>query len=68
MKLEDWIMPFGKHKGLSLEDVPASYLLWLADQESPPDAVAEYVKMNRHALEDEVEVIYEGREDFRPEN
>lgn len=24
-------MPFGKHKGKKLEDVPASYLLWLWD-------------------------------------
>lgn len=26
------IMPFGKHKGEKLGDVPASYLLWLGDQ------------------------------------
>lgn len=25
------IMPFGKHKGKRMEDVPASYLLWLWD-------------------------------------
>ncbi len=24
-------MPFGKHQGKRLEDVPASYLLWLWD-------------------------------------
>jgi len=24
-------MPFGKYKGVKLEDVPASYLLWLWD-------------------------------------
>lgn len=26
------LMPFGKHKGRKLEDVPASYLLWLWDE------------------------------------
>jgi hypothetical protein len=26
------IMPFGKHKGKRLDEVPADYLLWLADQ------------------------------------
>lgn len=26
-------MPFGKHSGMQLKDVPANYLLWLADQE-----------------------------------
>lgn len=28
---DDTPMPFGKHKGKRLEDVPASYLLWLWD-------------------------------------
>lgn len=28
---DDSLMPFGKHKGKRLEDVPASYLLWLWD-------------------------------------
>lgn len=26
------VMPFGKHKGLTLEEVPRSYLIWLAGQ------------------------------------
>ncbi len=26
-------MPFGKHKGTLLDDVPASYLLWLWDKD-----------------------------------
>lgn len=26
-------MPFGKHKGKMLQDVPASYLVWLMQQE-----------------------------------
>lgn len=26
-------MPFGKHKGESMGDVPASYLLWLSNQD-----------------------------------
>lgn len=28
---DDSIMPWGKYKGETLEDVPASYLLWLED-------------------------------------
>lgn len=27
--LRDWVMPFGKHKGLALHEVPAGYLRWL---------------------------------------
>lgn len=26
-------MPFGKHKGELLSDVPASYLIWLSEQD-----------------------------------
>lgn len=54
-------MPFGKHKGQALEECPASYLLWLADELSkePKDRVrAElraYVDANRAALEKEAE-------------
>jgi uncharacterized protein (DUF3820 family) len=33
MKLEDdSLMPFGKHEGDKMEDIPASYLLWLHGQ------------------------------------
>lgn len=29
---DDYIFPFGKHKGKKIANVPASYLLWLFDQ------------------------------------
>jgi uncharacterized protein (DUF3820 family) len=53
-------MPFGKHEGLLLEKVPASYLLWLGDELDPgqsriKDALLEYIAENREALEMEVE-------------
>jgi len=50
------IMPFGKHKGEKLGDVPARYLLWLSEQ---PDVSArlsgiiQYVEQNRAHLEKE---------------
>ena len=51
-------MPFGKHKGAPLKDVPADYLLWLADQdgfaERNPELSA-YVEKNRALLDDEQE-------------
>lgn len=28
-----WIIPFGKHKGEPVEDVPTSYLEWLLEQD-----------------------------------
>jgi len=48
-----WEIPFGKHKGSALEDVPASYLLWLAEQKDPPPEVKKYVEMHRKTLEAE---------------
>lgn len=48
-------MPFGKHKGKRMEDVPAQYFHWLwtdakmkDDDESP---VAQYIRDNLNCLE-----------------
>lgn len=45
-------MPFGKHKGERLGDVPASYLLWLGNQDLRryPE-LKKYIDDNRKALE-----------------
>lgn len=39
-------MPFGKHKGERLEDVPASYLLWLWEQKPLSDIRLEHYIYN----------------------
>jgi hypothetical protein len=57
-------MPFGTYRGVDMEKVPASYLLWLWDKpgglwdentlNSPSDwAVHDYIDANFHALETE---------------
>ena len=51
-------MPFGKHKGEAMEDVPASYLHWLWTQPGfkgkvKTDGVADYIQRNLSALEEE---------------
>ena len=28
-----WIIPFGKYKGIDMEDVPDSYLIWLKGEQ-----------------------------------
>lgn len=49
-------MPFGKHKGEPMQDVPAHYLHWLwtngkqADKQCP---VADYIRRNLNALKQE---------------
>ena len=49
---------FGKHKGTRLGEIPASYLIWLADEIDPGqsnrhDALMVYIAENRDCLEKE---------------
>lgn len=44
------LMPFGKHKGEKMEDVPASYLLWLRDDGCRHSEIAAYIKENESVL------------------
>lgn len=37
-------MPFGKHKGMKMIDVPASYLLWLYDNDLKDGNVKDYIE------------------------
>lgn len=52
------LMPFGKHKGIMMQDVPAEYLLEFVDAEirenSITKPVLEYIEKNREILEIEV--------------
>jgi uncharacterized protein (DUF3820 family) len=43
-------MPFGKHKGEKMENVPASYLLWLRDNGLSHPGVKNYVEENLTVL------------------
>lgn len=48
------LMPFGKYKGEKMEDVPASYLLWLREQGgSHHRGVSGYIEDNLIALKKE---------------
>ncbi|MFT6442494.1 MAG: hypothetical protein ACJASM_002040 [Salibacteraceae bacterium] len=46
-------MPFGKHQGKALEDVPASYLLYLYELPNPINnqMLLNYIDENYQALE-----------------
>lgn len=55
MKLTDEsLMPFGKHKGEKMEDVPATYLMWLYENDKCNQPVREYIEDNMDVLEKEV--------------
>jgi uncharacterized protein (DUF3820 family) len=48
-------MPFGKHKGEPMQDVPASYLHWLWQeiQHDKTSNVGDYIRRNLSALKKE---------------
>lgn len=53
-KLEDKdLMPFGKHKGEAMANVPATYLLYMFEK-LDPCSVKDYIKRNMDALKAEV--------------
>lgn len=65
MPISDTKMPFGKHKGQDLDDVPASYLLWFYEQDwamQYPE-VLKYVKKNIQAIKEDA--LYQ-EEEFDP--
>jgi hypothetical protein len=48
------LMPFGQHKGEKLANVPARYLLYIADNFQLHDNLKKYIADNRKVLEAEV--------------
>lgn len=49
-------MPFGKHKGIPMQDVPPSYLFWLWSNGKEHDKqcpVADYIRRNLDVLQTE---------------
>lgn len=53
-KLEDTdLMPFGKWKGTAMTDIPASYLLWLYDNDMQDGNVKDYIEDNLEILRKE---------------
>ena len=55
MKLTDEsIITFGIHKGKALEDVPASYLLFLYDNNRCGKDLREYIEENIDVLKHEI--------------
>jgi len=47
-------MPFGKHKGVQMANVPAEYLLWLHDNNLNNQEVKAYIIDNLDVLKAEV--------------
>ncbi len=47
---EESIITFGAHKGKKLIDVPASYLIWLYENDKCSNELKEYISDNMDAL------------------
>lgn len=47
---DDSLMPFGKHQGDKMIDVPADYLIWLFENDKCNAAVRAYVQANEDVL------------------
>jgi len=47
-------MPYGKHKGVAMANVPADYLLYMYNQDMLTEEVSAYVEDNMDVLEQEV--------------
>jgi uncharacterized protein (DUF3820 family) len=55
MALEDTdLMPWGKYKGQEMQDVPATYLIWLLENEKCSGDVKNYILENKEVLELEI--------------
>lgn len=50
---DNTLMPFGKHKGKSMANVPAHYLLWLLDEGCSHSGVKQYILANLEGLKKE---------------
>jgi len=50
---DDSLMPWGKYKGYNMANVPASYLLWLYDNNKCDGQVKDYILDNLSFLREE---------------
>jgi uncharacterized protein (DUF3820 family) len=48
------LMPWGKHQGEKMANIPASYLLWLLDNDKCGGEVKKYILENKETLVKEV--------------
>jgi uncharacterized protein (DUF3820 family) len=54
-------MPWGKHKGVALANVPADYLIWIYENSKAHGKLAWYIKKNWDVLKKEVEKQHDNK-------
>ena len=50
------LMPYGKHKGQKMANVPPDYLIWLFENNKCTPEVAKYIAENLDVLKAEIEL------------
>lgn len=48
------LMPWGKYQGTKMLDVPASYLIWIYENNKCSGDVKKYIEENMQCLKDEL--------------
>jgi len=61
---DESLMPWGKHKGEKMANIPPSYLLWLLDNNKCGGEVKKYIEDNKETLVKEI--AYEKKQSGRP--
>lgn len=61
---DESLMPWDKHKGEKMANVPPSYLLWLLDNNKCGGEVKKYIEENKETLVKEI--AYEKKRSDRP--
>jgi hypothetical protein len=51
-------MPFGKHKGEDIEDIPSDYLRWVLEKVDPPQATGN-VQIDKDRREAHLDLVSE---------
>lgn len=49
---EMFIMPFGKHQGKEISQLPEDYLLWIFEKDFCPDVLYAYIELNIDTITD----------------
>ena len=51
---DDSLMPFGKHRGKKLIEVPDSYLFWLSKENRVTGELHDYIEDNLDAIKENI--------------
>lgn len=55
MITDNSLMPFGKHQGQKMANVPPEYLIWIFENNKCTPDVAKYIAENMEVIKSEIE-------------